>query len=174
MWRMNEWFVMRQVGIKGRGCFAAKDIPKGTSIIQYKGKLITKQTADKVEQKHKAKGELWVFTLNDNYDIDATRGGNEARFINHSCNPNCEAVNYDDEEIWIEAIKDIKQGEELTYDYGFDEPDEYFPCYCGNKNCRGWIVKPEYKFSPEEKEELEQLHAELKSDPKLKGKTHFK
>lgn len=171
---MNEWFVIKQVGIKGKGAFATKKIPKGTSIIEYKGRRISKSVAEKVEYKHKGKGELWVFTLNDEYDIDATRGGNEAKFINHSCEPNCEAVNYDDEEIMIEAIRDIEPGEELTYDYGFDEPDEHFPCYCGSKNCRGWIVSPEYKFSPGEKEELQAEHDALKDNPKLRGKTHFK
>jgi SET domain-containing protein len=171
---MNEWFMVKQVGIKGKGGFATKDIPKGTSIIEYKGKVITKATAEKTENKHKSKGELWVFTLNEHQDIDATRGGNEAKFINHSCEPNCEAINYDDEEIWIEAIRDIKKGEELTYNYGFDEPDEYFPCYCQSKNCRGWIVSEDYVFKPGEKEELQQAHEELKTDPKLKGKTHFK
>ncbi len=169
---MNEWFVVKSSGIKGRGGYALRDIPKGTSIVEYAGKLISKETAEKVEQKHKARGELWVFTLNDQWDIDATRGGNDARFINHSCEPNCEAVNYDDAEIWIEAIRDIKKGEELTYDYGFDEPDEYFPCYCGSKNCRGWIVSSSYEFSPGEKEELSSLHADLKK--KLRGKTHFR
>ncbi len=117
---------------------------------------------------------MWIFTLNDVYDIDGSKQGNEARFINHSCEPNCEAVNYDDEEIWIEAVRDIEPGEELTYNYGFEEPDEYFPCFCGSKNCRGWIVSEDYVFKPGEKEELERLHKELASDSSLKDKTHFK
>jgi uncharacterized protein len=157
---MNEWFIIRQTAQKGRGCFAIKNIPKGTQIIEYKGKRISKKLSDKREAEHRAKGELWIFTLNDKEDIDATRGGNDARFINHSCNPNCEAVNYDDEEVWIESIRDIKTGEELSYDYGFEEPDEDYPCYCGEKNCRGWIVKPEYEFSKGEKEELERKRKE--------------
>jgi len=151
---MNDWFIVKTTEKKGRGCFAIRDIPKGTQIIQYKGRRISKQVAEKREQKHRTKGELWIFSLNDSEDIDASRGGNEARFINHACFPNCEAINYDDEEIWIESIQDIKKGEELSYDYGFQEPDEDFPCYCGHENCRKWIVKPEYIFSENEHEEL--------------------
>lgn len=171
---MNEWFVVKETAEKGRGCFAIKDIPKGTQIIEYKGKIISKAVSDKMESKHKAKGELWIFTLNDEYDIDASRQGNEARFINHSCDTNCEAVNYDDEEVWIEASRDIKAGEELSYNYGFSEPDEYFPCLCGSPNCRGWIVDENYQFKSGEKEELQRLHDELVQDPVLQTKTHFK
>lgn len=171
---MNEWFIVKETEKKGRGCYAAKDIPKGTQIIEYKGKIISKAVSEKIEVKHKAKGELWIFTLNDAYDIDASRQGNEARFINHSCETNCEAVNYDDEEVWIEATRDIKKGDELSYNYGFDEPDAYFPCFCGSKNCRGWIVSEDYEFSEGEKEELQQEHDELLDDPSLNKKTHFK
>lgn len=158
---MNEWFIIRNSGKKGRGCFAVKDIPKGTQIIEYKGRRISKKLSDKQEEKHRLNGELWIFSLNDKEDIDASRAGNEARFINHACFPNCEAVNYDDEEVWIEALHDIKEGEELTYDYGFGEPDEDYPCYCGHEDCRGWIVEPEYKFSKGEKEELERKRNEI-------------
>jgi hypothetical protein len=158
---MNEWLVVKVSKIFGRGCYAAKDIPKGTSIIEYKGKHISKELSEKLSDKMRDKicdgetGTLWIFTLSDEYDINPLQGGNDARFINHSCEPNCEPVNYDDEEIWIEAIKDIKKGDELTYNYGFDEPDELFPCFCGSKTCRGWIVSEDYEFAPGEKEELE-------------------
>jgi SET domain-containing protein len=174
---MNDWFIVKESkmlpGVKG--AFALRDIPAETQIIQYKGKLISKNLAEKLSDKHKEKGELWIFTLNDTYDIDASRQGNDARFINHSCEPNCEAINYDDEEIWIEAKQDIKKGEELTYDYGFEEPDEAYPCLCGAKGCRGWIVKPEYTFSPEEKKELKKKQQELLATcTQLEHVTHFK
>ncbi len=171
---MNDWLIVKQTEKKDRGCFAIRDIPKETQIIEYKGKIVSKSLAEKMESKHKAKGELWIFTLNKNQDIDASRGGNEARFINHSCSTNCEPVNYDDEEIWIEATQDIKKGEEITYNYGFDGPDEYFPCLCGSKNCCGWIVDEDYKFKPGEKEELQKEHDKLLEDPFLQKKTHFK
>lgn len=159
---MNPWFKVRDAGKKGRGAYATRDIPKGTQIIEYKGKLISKELSDKQETRHRKKGELWIFSLNDQYDIDASRGGNDARYINHSCEPNCEAVNYDDEEVWIEAIRDIKKGEELTYEYGFDEPDSDYPCFCGSKHCRGWIIDSEYTFKPGEKEALEKEAKENK------------
>jgi uncharacterized protein len=172
----NPWFIVKESGIIPgvKGAFASRDIPKGTQIVEYKGKRVSKDLSDKRAEMHKTKGELWIFTLNDTYDIDASRGGNEARYINHSCNPNCEATNYDDEEIWIEAMQDIKKGEELTYDYGFDEPDASFPCLCGAKNCRGWIIKPEYVFKPGEKEELQKEKEELlKDNSQLQKATHF-
>jgi len=87
---MNDWLIVKQTEKKDRGCFAIRDIPKETQIIEYKGKIVSKSLAEKMESKHKAKGELWIFTLNKNQDIDASRGGNEARFINHSCSTNCE------------------------------------------------------------------------------------
>lgn len=172
----NPWFIVKESEIVPgvKGAFASRDIPKGTQIVEYKGKLISKELSDKKSDIHKEKGELWIFTLNDKFDIDASRGGNEAKFINHSCDPNCEAVNYDDEEIWIESIRDIKQGEELQYDYGFDEPDAAFPCLCNSKNCRGWIVSPEYVFKPGEKEELTREKEKLlKENTKLEKATHF-
>jgi len=128
----NPWFKLGKSKIPGAGvgAFAIRKIPKGTQIVEYKGKLISKELAEKITSKHKKKGELWVFSLNDKYDIDGSRGGNEAKYINNDTeNPNCEAVNYDDEEIWIEAVRDIEIGEELLYDYGFDEEDEDYPWY---------------------------------------------
>jgi SET domain-containing protein len=141
----NPWFKISKSTIPeaGKGAFAIRKIPKGTRIVQYKGKLITKELAEKLSEKHKKKGELWIFSLNDKFDIDGSRGGNEARFINNDTeNPNCEAVNYDDEEIWIEAIRDIEPGEELFYDYGFDEEDEAYP----------WYRKPKKTKTREEKD----------------------
>lgn len=113
----------------GKGVFAAIDIPKGTQITEYKGKRISKVLSDKIGDKHRKTKQVWIFQLNKYYDIDGSRGGNEARFINHSHEPNCEPINYDDEEVWIEAIRDIKKGEELFYDYGFEEDDEDYPWY---------------------------------------------
>ncbi len=157
-----------------KGAFALRDIPKGIQIIEYKGKLISKELANKRADVHRSQGELWIFTLNKDYDIDASRQGNDARFINHSCKPNCEAVNYDDEELWIEATEDIKKGDELTYNYGFTEPDEAYPCLCGHDGCRGWIVAEEYEFAPDEKEKLQELQQELLTELKhLENATHF-
>ena len=132
----NHLVIVKQSSIPGagKGVFAATDIKKGQQITQYKGKLVTKQLSQKIGDKHRKTKEVWLFQLNDYYDIDGSRGGNEARFINHSHNPNCEPVNYDDEEVWIEALRNIKKGEELFYDYGFDEDqDEDYPWYKASK-----------------------------------------
>ncbi|RMF06597.1 SET domain-containing protein [Candidatus Woesearchaeota archaeon] len=118
--------------IHGKGVFAACDIPKGTWIIQYKGEKVSKREGTRRSREHEKQGFVWVFSLNRWYDIDGSVNGNEARFINHSCSPNCEAVNYRDKEIWIVARRDIKKGEELTYDYGFSE-DECMCPVCSSK-----------------------------------------
>lgn len=157
-----------------RGAFATRDIPKGTQIVEYKGKLISKELSEKISSKHRDNGELWVFTLNDKYDIDGSRQGNESRYMNHSCEPNCEATNYDDEEVWIESTRDIKKGEELTYNYGFSEPDEAFPCLCGSKNCRKWIVVEDYVFKKGEHEDLLVKQKEfLDENSGVEDVTHF-
>lgn len=172
----NPYFIVRESkmlpGVKG--AFATRDIPKGTQIVQYKGKLISKKLSEEISSKHREKGQLWIFSLNKTQDIDGSRQGNESRFVNHSCSPNCEAINYNDEEIWVETIHDIKAGEELTYNYGFDEPDEAFPCLCGSPNCKGWIIKDGYEFKPGEHEELLQKQREFLSENKgVEDQTHF-
>ena len=83
---------------------------------------------------------VYIFELNKKYDINGNVKWNTARFINHSCNPNAEASN-DDGHIWIEALRDIKKGDEITYNYGYDlESFEEHPCKCGSANCVGYIV----------------------------------
>jgi uncharacterized protein len=129
-----------QSGIHATGCFAACDIPKGAKVIQYVGPKISKE-----ESLRECENEnVYIFTLNDKEDINGNVEWNPARFINHSCDPNCESEN-DDAEIWILAIRDIKAGEELTYNYGFDL-DEYkdYPCLCGSTQCVGYMVAAEF------------------------------
>ena len=87
-----------------------------------------------------------MFELNDKWDIDGLVGDNPARYINHSCDGNCEAVN-ENNKIWIYSIKDIRKGEEFTYDYGYDI--EHFldhPCKCKSKNCIGYIVREDQRL----------------------------
>ena len=171
---MNRWFEIKESTIAGKGAYARVRIPKGTSIIEYCGEHIDKEESEKRGQRHRDRGMLWIFTLNETTDIDASKEGNESRFINHSCTPNCEAVIYDEEEIWIEAMRTIEPGEELTFNYGFEEPDEVYPCQCNSDNCRGWIVKEEYEFDVGEKKELEKLHNEWREDHKQKWWKCFK
>jgi len=143
----SEWIGIRESEIHGKGIYARKKIPRGTKIIEYVGDVITKLDSDlradeafEEAKKDKTKGEVYIFELNDEYDIDGNVEWNTARLINHSCEPNCETTG-DDEHIWIEAIEDIEKGEELSYDYCYDlDCYEENPCKCGSKNCVGYIV----------------------------------
>ena len=131
---------------KGRGLFASKDIKKGTKILDYKGKYITKRETD-TNPKYDNSKPIYLFTINKRYDLDGDFAYNTARLINHSCDENCE---YDGKglKIWVSAYKDIKKGEELTADYGFSYDSDYkqFPCKCKSKNCCGYIVRTESRW----------------------------
>jgi SET domain-containing protein len=145
----NPWFRLRRSRIQGTGAFAITDIPRGTRIIEYVGERITPAQADRryPDDDGPARHHTFLFTLNARTVIDAAHQGNDARFINHSCNPNCDAEIIAGH-IWIFAIKPIAKGEELAYDYQFEHEPEYterdlaaYPCRCGAANCRGTIVK---------------------------------
>ena len=135
--------------IHGAGIFATRDIKKNIQIIQYIGDKVTKSEGDKRSAKRikkylnsKKTGSVYIFELNKKYDIDGYVKRNKARYINHSCKPNCE-VDIIDDEIWIQSIKMIKKGEELSYDYGYSfDKDDYKDhiCKCGSKNCIGFII----------------------------------
>ena len=134
-------YKIKKSNIDNRGLYANRDIKDGTKIIEYKGKIVTKK---KVEEDTKFDNDkaIYLFNLNKKYDLDGDFKFNTARLINHSCNPNCE-VSGTGLKIWVYAIKDIKKGEELSYDYGFGYDEYYkdFPCRCGSKNCVGYIVR---------------------------------
>jgi len=144
---MNKYAEVKGSKIHNKGMYAKVDIKKGTEIIEYVGEKITKKESDIRGEKvlsssktHKEKGSVYIFELNKRYDIDGNVKWNPARYINHSCDPNCEAINIDGH-IWIQAIKKIKKGEELTYNYGYNLDDyEDHPCKCGSKNCVGYIL----------------------------------
>ena len=123
------------------GLSAAKDIKKGTKIIQNKGKKITNKESE--ENKKYRYDVTYLFTLNKKYLLDGDFKYNTARLINHSCNPNCEVLDNNGAEIWISAIRNIKKNEELTYDYGFSFDSYYkdYVCKCGSYNCVGYIVR---------------------------------
>tara|TARA_B100000700_G_C14536417_1_gene619956 strand:+ start:132 stop:629 length:498 start_codon:yes stop_codon:yes gene_type:complete len=138
--------------IHGKGIVATTNIKKGKKIIEYVGEKILKSEGDKRSEKRINKylnsdktGSVYIFELNKKYDIDGSFKYNKARYINHSCNPNCE-VDIFDNRIWISSIKNIRKGEELSYDYGytFDKNDyKDHPCKCGAKNCIGYIISSE-------------------------------
>ncbi|MFN2564757.1 MAG: SET domain-containing protein [Gemmatimonadaceae bacterium] len=146
-------FELRPSPIAGVGAFAIRPIKKGTRIIEYTGERISNAEADRRYDEDKMKSHhTFLFTLNRRTVVDAAVGGNEARFINHSCAPNCEAVIVDAKRIYIEAIKDIMVGEELCYDYQYERTDDhtaederFYACQCGAPNCRGTILAPKKK-----------------------------
>ena len=145
----NEWFELRPSGIQGLGAFARKDIPRHTRIIEYTGEKISYAESDcRYPDERNQRHHTFLFTLNSKWIIDAAFDGNDARFINHSCDPNCDAY-IERGHIWIESIKHIPAGTELAYDYQYEYLDEYtaedlefYACHCGSPKCRGTIVEP--------------------------------
>ena len=127
--------------INRRGLFANKDIKKDTIIIHYIGKIITKKQTEEDSKFDNGKA-IYLFNINNKYDLDGDFTYNTARLINHSCNPNCQ-VESKGLKLWIISIRDIKKNEELSYDYGFSFDENYkeFPCKCGSNNCCGYIVR---------------------------------
>jgi len=127
--------------ISNKGLVANQDIKNETRIIDYKGRLITKKETARSDKFDNDK-HIYLFNINKRYDLDGDYKYNTARLINHSCNPNCE-VTGKGTKLWVSSIKDIKKGEELSYDYGFafDENFRDFPCKCRASNCCGYIVR---------------------------------
>lgn len=142
---------VRGSAIQGRGVYAAEPIRKNAWIIEYQGERISEEEADRrYDDDSMERHHTFLFVVDESgVTIDAAVNGNDARFINHSCDPNCESIlSVDDNQIWICAIRDIAPGEELTYDYGYVIEDESveeamrkYPCYCGSPKCRGTILK---------------------------------
>jgi uncharacterized protein len=127
-------------GIHGTGVFAAQAIKKGTRILPYIGEKISPEEATQ----RIARGNTYIFFFDARYDIDGQTPQNTARYINHSCDPNC-ASDIIAGQIWIIALRDIPDGEELHYDYGYElDGYEKRPCTCGAKNCCGYILDQEY------------------------------
>ena len=147
--------------MQGLGAFARYPIPEGMRLIEYAGERLTPEQAD--ARYPDVPGEThhtMLFAIDDAAVVDAAVDGNEARFINHSCMPNCDAV-IDDGRIWIEALRDIEVGEELAYDYAYQLQERHtprlkrqYPCYCGCRECRGSILTPKKPKSHKPKTRL--------------------
>lgn len=151
---------VRNSEIHGRGVYAAADMVKETRIIEYVGEYVKKEESEKRAWDQAAVAQetgdaaVYIFTLDKKWDIDGNVPWNDARLINHSCEPNCEAW-IEEDQIFIYTLRDVKKGEELTFDYGFDiECYVDHPCLCGKPSCVGYIV------SREQWPELEQRLAE--------------
>ena len=108
--------MLRRSAIAGRGVYAAEPITKNSRVLAYAGEKVPAREADRREHRYQVRGRIWCFTVNRRWVRDAAVGGNEARFINHSCRPNC-YVEIAGDTIWIRAARNIGRGEELSYDY---------------------------------------------------------
>jgi len=147
-------FVVRNSGIHGKGVFALIPIPAHSRLIEYKGERLTEKQVDKRYAKDDDP-HTFLFALDDGMVIDATVGGNSARWINHSCAPNCEAVD-DGDRIFIETLRAIRPGEELSYNYGIELEERHTPamkrlyqCRCGARRCKGTILQAKTKKKKE-------------------------
>lgn len=140
-------FEIRPSPIHGLGAFATVAIPAGTRLIEYAGQRLTPAEAEaRYPDDDSGPQHTCLFAIDDDVVIDAAVDGNDARFINHSCDPNCDAV-VDDGRIWIETIRDVAAGEELAYDYQHVLKERHtpaakrrYPCRCGAATCRGTML----------------------------------
>jgi uncharacterized protein len=156
----NLAFEIRESVIAGKGAFALRPIKKGEKLIEYVGERITHDEADRrYDDESMDEHHTFLFTISSRTVIDATYDGNESRYINHSCDPNCEAE-IEKGRVWISAIRDIAAGEELHYDYGYersgdetDEDEQRYKCLCGTEKCRGSIMEPVSVFEARQREQ---------------------
>jgi hypothetical protein len=170
-------FEVRKSPIQGLGGFATRRIAKGARIVEYVGERISDEQAnERYDDEKMNRHHTFLFSLGNGTSIDAGVNGNEARFINHSCAPNCEAIN-DGDRIFIEALRDIEPGEELFYDYAYErggDPDadedreeiaRFYVCKCGAPTCRGTILAPE-----KPKKRAKKAATKRKAAPATKGR----
>jgi SET domain-containing protein len=145
-------FIIRKSRIHGWGAYATRRIRKGQRIIEYIGQRISHTEAeDRYDEDAMDNPTTYLFTVDENVVIDATRWGNRAKYINHSCDPNCESVN-EEGRIFVEALRNIQPGAELTYDYHLECDGPYgsqwrqrYACRCGSRICRGTLLHPPKK-----------------------------
>jgi SET domain-containing protein len=174
----NQYFVVRNSGVHGKGAFALKDIRKGTRLIEYVGENLTaKESDDRYDDTGVKNHHTFLFSVDQRKVIDATHGGNESRFINHSCDPNCEAI-IEKRRVYIEAARTIRKGEELAYDYNYERTpkttkadEKMYKCLCGSPECRGTIVSAKVTYPKKKKTALSKKKSAAK---KKKTKTKSK
>ena len=143
----SKYIEVRESEIHGTGVFASTKVPKGKKVIEYIGEKITKKESARrsialIEKNRGSEtdGAVYIFEVNKRHDIDGNIPENTARFINHSCDPNCEP-DVIKNRVWLISTRKIKKGEELSYNYGFDLEDyEEHKCRCGAKECIGYIT----------------------------------
>ncbi|MGQ0535027.1 MAG: SET domain-containing protein [Methanobacteriota archaeon] len=130
---------MRASGVHGRGLFARRGFARGETIVEYVGRRISKGEGDRIALREEARGRIFVFDLGRAGDLDGDVSGNVARFANHSCDGNAEAV-IRKGRVFLVARRRIREGDEITYDYEFEWDDDPWPCECGAARCREFIV----------------------------------
>jgi uncharacterized protein len=136
----SDLYEVKPSNIHGMGVFARRDLPADTRVLEYIGEHVSKAES----LRRRKLGNFFVFIVTDEFDIDGAVDWNPARFINHSCAPNCEA-RMEDERIWIIARRDLRAGEELSFNYGYDLQDyEDHVCRCGAKECLGYMVAEDH------------------------------
>ena len=168
-------FLVRRSGIQGKGGFATRAIRKGERLIEYVGERIPWKVADKrYDDDSMKRHHTFLFAVNSRTVIDAAVNGNDARFINHCCDPNCEAVDVTGR-IFIDATRDIAKGAELAYDYaydrddiGADEDEALYVCHCGSPKCRGTILAPPKKKKKAARKATAKKRAGAKENPLAK------
>jgi hypothetical protein len=184
---------MRRSDVHGNGVFAVQDLVEGETLIEYKGEVINWKEALRRHPHDPAQpNHTFYFHIDDGRVIDGNVKGNDARWINHSCEPNCEADEVDGR-VYIKALRNIAAGEELNYDYGLiiDEPYtpkllSEFPCWCGSEECRGTLLTPKddedekkkkkkaRKADKKKAEKKEAVKAEKKAEKKVEKKAEKK
>jgi SET domain-containing protein len=175
--RAPPLFEVRHSRIHGYGVFAARRIRKGTTVIEYLGDRVSHDEADsRYENKDPTDNHTFLFTVDSKIVIDGGVGGNDARYINHGCDPNC-ASTTENKRIYVEAIRTIQPGEELAYDYQIerdpeDPPnvDEIFACRCGAAKCRGSMLVARKKAGKKAGKK-QRRGAAAKTPAKANGKT---
>lgn len=148
----SKWVRASRSGIHGRGLFATRPIPEDTRVIEYVGNRVTKKQALEIEaaratrEKNGGDGSVYTFILNSRHDLDGGVSWNTARLANHSCEPNCVA-NIVRGRVWIIALRDIAEGEEIAYDYNYDWTEWWNnPCRCGAARCPGYIIRSDLRW----------------------------
>jgi hypothetical protein len=172
----EPYYIVRNSKIHGRGVFAKRQIRKGTRVIEYTGPIVSEKEADRIGiQNENGHSHTMLFEIGKNKVINGNEGG-DARYVNHGCDPNCEAIQ-DGDQVFIEAIRTIRAGEELSYDYHLqvegkitDEVKKEFACFCGSPKCRGTQIDDALLAKQAKKDALKKKQKEEKARLKMLAK----
>lgn len=152
--------ITRSSDIHAAGCFTLEDIPRGTIVLEYTGERISKEEGDR---RYEGRSFTYLFAVGKGKTV--IDGHSMAMFINHSCQPNCE-IEEIDERIFVKSLRNLKAGEEITYDYWLHDGDDEAPCYCGSRRCRRSM------YAPSEIRRLRRKAEKEKKRAKRQLKTH--